>query len=199
MPVTVYIVDEHRIMHNTYVDFSHRKVVRPIHLVQYDKKIPIIAATLYLNDSPYVIPANVQIKVRWAKKDHTFIYKDVLGCNILRTIVYFDIDEQMSFYHGQHDPILELLEVVDDELIKVGSSSMPFIIDKNPIQNEDVVSAPFYDDLGNATQAAIEAKAYRDQVIELISDIGVFGGSKITMSEEEPPTDNPKDLWIKLF
>ena len=141
MGIQTYIPDQSRIVHVTKVDFGLRKIQEPIHLVQYDNRIPIIAVSLYINGGLFVIPAeDTEIKVRWAKKDHTFIYKDILGCNVARTVVYFEVDEQMSYYDGAHNPILELLEPNGANFDTAGSSSIPIIIDRNPVQQNDVVS-----------------------------------------------------------
>ena len=82
-----------KIIHNTCVDFAGRKMLyKKIHLVQYDDRLPIIAVTLYKDGLKYALPQQTTTcKVRWGKKDNTFVIKDVLGCSEDRTIVYFDI------------------------------------------------------------------------------------------------------------
>ena len=43
----VYTPDSNRVVHYTYADMTARQIVRPVHLVQYDQGLPIIAVKLY--------------------------------------------------------------------------------------------------------------------------------------------------------
>lgn len=119
--------------------------------MQYDKTIPIMEVDLYLNNVEYALPDELDVRVRWSKKDRTFVYKDILGCSTDRKSVYFEIDEQMSFYAGIVYPIIELKvsESVDDEI--AGSGPIPVVIDPNPILDSDVESqSEFFDINPNA-------------------------------------------------
>ena len=147
-----YTIPANRILHSAKVDFSHRAVNKAIHVVQYDKQMPLIAVELNLSSESYAVPAGMEVKVRWSKPDNTFIYKDVLGSNADRTVVYFDVDEQMSFFAGSCDPIIELYV---SETEKAGSSPIPIVIDKNPIQLTDIYSENDYPVL---QQAVIDAQ-----------------------------------------
>lgn len=161
-----YTIPANRILHSTKVDFSHRVVNKAIHVVQYDKQMPIIAVELNLSSASYTVPAGMEVRVRWSKPDNTFVYKDVLGSNADRTIVYFDVDEQMSFYSGSCDPIIELY-ISDTE--KAGSSPIPIVIDKNPIQDSDIISTVEYADLQQAVldaqQAVVDAQGHSDEAL----------------------------------
>ena len=46
-----------RIIHSTSADFNKRTLPRPVHIVQYDDGIPILAVTLYLDGNQYTICA----------------------------------------------------------------------------------------------------------------------------------------------
>ena len=156
MGIDIYMPDSNKIVHETKVDFSYRSVQKPIHVVQYDKQLPIIAVTLYVSGKLYTLPANFDVNVKFSKRDKTFIYKPVLGCNADRTVVYFEIDEQMTFIYGLVSPILELSFVDGENVQRAGSSSIAIEIERNPIQETDIESTSEYLDLN---QAVIDVQA----------------------------------------
>lgn len=162
MAIQTYNVPTDRITHKAKVDFSQRCVQKTIHIVQYDKSLPVIAVELFLNGAEYVLPSHAYVKVRWGKRDRTFIYKDALGCDASRHIVYFDVDEQMSFFYGPCNPILEVIISGN----KAGSSVIPFEIDRNPVQEGDLESSNEYIDLSKTVQ---EAKDARDEILSTMT------------------------------
>ena len=161
MAIQTYNVPTDRIIHKAKVDFSQRCIQKTIHIVQYDKS-SVIAVELFLNGAEYTLPSHADVKIRWGKRDRTFIYKDALGCDASRHIVYFDVDEQMSFFYGPCNPILEV--VISGS--KSGSSVIPFEIDRNPIQDGDIESSNEYVDLSKAVQ---EANSIRDEILGTMS------------------------------
>lgn len=161
MAIQTYNVPTDRIIHKAKVDFSQRCIQKTIHIVQYDKS-SVIAVELFLNGEEYVLPSHADVKVRWGKRDRTFIYKDALGCDASRHVVYFDVDEQMSFFYGPSNPILEV--VISGS--KSGSSVIPFEIDRNPIQDGDIESSNEYVDLSKAVQ---EANDIRNEILGAMS------------------------------
>jgi hypothetical protein len=141
--------------------------MEPVHLVQYDKSLPIIACKLFQGGYSYTLPENAECEVRWGKPDHTFVYKPVLGCNENRNIVYFDVDEQMSYFYGLHTPIIELK--INDKI--AGSSYIKVMIDKNPIQEGDIESHCEYYDFDEAVrkvEEALEACYTKEQLTYLL-------------------------------
>ena len=151
MSVTLYTPDSSKIIHETRVDFRQRVIPERINLVQYDKSLPIVAVKLYNNGIAYALPENSDVSIRWGKRDHTFVYNSALGCNLNRTIVYFEITEQMTIFYGEHTPIIELR--IGETL--AGSGFIPFYLDRNPIQEGDAVSSV---ELGVLEQYILEAK-----------------------------------------
>lgn len=154
MAIITYIPDSSSILHETKADFVQRDIVEYVHVVQYDKNLPLLAVDLFMDGEPYILPNDSFIKIRWGKKDHTFVYKDALGCNPERTRVYVAIDEQMSYYYGPHYPILELS--INDKY--AGSSIIPVFIDRNPMQETDIESTSEYADLEEAIRICSEAE-----------------------------------------
>ena len=84
------------ISHPTSVDFSKRSINQPVHLVQYDKSLPILAVSLYNNGQLYPLPDDAIASIRLGKPDKTFVYNRALGCNSNRTVVYFEVTQQMT-------------------------------------------------------------------------------------------------------
>ena len=198
MAIQTYNVPTDRIIHKAKVDFSQRCIQKTIHIVQYDKS-SVIAVELFLNGEEYVLPSHADVKVRWGKRDRTFIYKDALGCDANRHIVYFDVDEQMSFFYGPCNPILEV--VISGS--KSGSSVIPFEIDRNPIQDGDIESSNEYVDLSKSVQ---EVKDVRDDILgtmtkyynkvetdEQIGDLGDTVNGRISPIEAKIPAQASAD------
>lgn len=141
------------VIHKTRVDFTKRMPQDVIHVVQYDKSLPILKVDLYLNGSSYTLPASASVYIRWGKMDHTFVYKEVLGKSEDGKSVYVEIDDQMTYFFGNPAPILEL-KIGSNS---AGSSPINISIDRNPIQNGDIESQSEYPDLERAVEIALEA------------------------------------------
>ena len=150
----IYTVKDTDIVHETSVDFITRECSKEIHIVQYDDSQPIIAVSLRANSEKYSLPDGYEANIRFGKKDRTFVYKAVLGCNDDRSVVYFSVDKQMSLIYGKVNPIIE---ITYGGAI-VGSSSIPFYIDRNPIQIGDIESKSDYPAIIERISAA-ETKA----------------------------------------
>ena len=163
MPISTYVVPSSRLVHETKVDFSYRSVNRTIHVVQYDKQLPIIAVTLYVSGKLYTLPANFDVNVKFGKRDNTFVYKPVLGCNANRSVVYFEMDEQMTFLAGSVNPIIELSYNDNGTIQRAGSSAIAIEIERNPIQETDIESTSEYVDLNKAVSDAQAAQAAAEQ------------------------------------
>lgn len=164
MAVETFIPAATQIVHEVKVDFAQRLIQKSIHIVQYDKSLPIIKCNLFLNGYSYTLPSNASVSFRWGKKDHTFVIKQVLGCTPDRKAVYFEVDEQMSYFYGAVNPILELR--VGDKT--AGSSYIPVEIDRNPVQVTDMESHTEYPDIIGAKEAA---EAARDEAIAAAEEI----------------------------
>ena len=134
--MNIYIVSDNDIIHETSADFVLRSVAKEIHVVQYDNLLHIVKVKLYNNGERYVLPDDASVNLRFGKADHTFVYKGVLGCNESRDAVYFSVDQQMTAIDGKANPVLELFHSQGHS----SSSPIPFVIDKNPIQDGDIES-----------------------------------------------------------
>lgn len=154
MAISSYTPSADRIIHNTEVDFQTRtQLGTTVHLMQYDKSLPVVAVALYSNGQPYQIPTGAEMNVRVGKTDGTKVYNPVLGCNSNRTICYFEVTQQMSSAYG---PALAILELILNGAI-AGSSYIPLDIARNPAQDEAILSSDEYKSMNEIVDAAREA------------------------------------------
>lgn len=121
---------------HTKVDFALRETFEPVHAVQGDAVLPVIAVAMYLNSEPYVLPDGATVNIRLDKKDKHYCYNEALGCDSTRTTVYFQVSKQMASTPGELSPEIE---VVSGAGI-AGSSRFPFIVDRSNI-NEDLIES----------------------------------------------------------
>lgn len=141
MSVSTYTPPSDRIIHYTVVDLGERwRLGTPVHLMQYDKSLPIIAVELYSGGAPYTIPANAEMNVRVGKRDGTKVHNPILGCNAGRTIAYVEVTRQISSVYGA---TLASLEVVVGSNV-AGSSYILLDIAKNPAQDDAIESSDEY-------------------------------------------------------
>lgn len=139
IPSEIYTPSTYKIVHNTSVDFRSRSVNQPVHLVQYDDTLPIIAVKLYADGSSFSVNPgdNTELELRFGKLDNTFSIIKTLGLDNSKTIAYFEISPQMTLYHGDYYPVLSLTY---DKTV-AASSPIHFIIDRNPVQNGMIESS----------------------------------------------------------
>lgn len=131
----IYTPNDTDVIHSTKVDFKKRTIQETVHIVQFDKSLPVVAVTLMYNGYSYTAPNSAEVWIRWGKRDHTYVYKKCM-ISADRKTVYFDVDYQMTVIHGELNPILELIIGAKS----AGSSPIPVVIDKNPIQDGDIES-----------------------------------------------------------
>ena len=178
--MNIYTVKSTDIVHNTSVDLITRWYTREVHIVQYDNSQPIVAVKLFKNSDRFVLPDGYEANLRFGKKDRTFIYKPVLGCNQDRDTVYFAVDEQMSMFYGKVNPIIEFTY----NGAVVGSSSIPFVIDRNPIQIGDVESKSDYPAIIERISAK-QDKLVSGTNIKTINGNSLLGTGDITINAED--------------
>lgn len=135
--MTTYTPDANKVVHTASVDFMDRYAIKkPVHIVQYDKTLPIIAVSLFKNQATYAVPSSANVNVRYKRPDGQFAYNPVLGSNSARTIVYVEMTLPMTSVYGDAEFIIEVVVGTD----VVGSSTLKAVIDKNPVQ-EDAIEA----------------------------------------------------------
>lgn len=159
MGLSLYAPDSSRIVHYAYVDFVSRQIGRPVHIVQYDDSLPVLAVRLFRDGKSYGVPEGAEVNIRLNKPDGKFVYNPALGCNASRGTVYFEITSQMASYAGEANPVVE---VIQDGSI-ASSSPIAVMIDRNPVQIGQIESCSEGKSLlqyvSGAKEAAEAAKA----------------------------------------
>lgn len=154
------------ISHATSVDFSKRSVNQPVHIVQYDRSLPILAVSLYNNGQLYRLSESMDVSIRLGKPDRTFVYNKALGCDPTRTIVYFEITQQMSLFDGEYYPVIEIM---DGEKI-ANSSTIYLIVDRNPVQHDYIESTVEYKELLDYRDEAVKAGKEAKEAAKVAQD-----------------------------
>ena len=153
MSISTYAPDSTKILHTAYADFVSRQIGRTVHVVQYDDSLPLLAVKLFSDGQPYTIPSNANISIKLGKSDGKFVYNPALGCDSTRHIAYFEITYQMVVLAETVSPVIE---------VRIGSSiaassSIGIIIDRNPIQRDDIESTSEWKVIQEAVDYAKEA------------------------------------------
>ena len=96
------------ILHYVTVDFTKRFVETPVHLVQYDASLPILAITLMQSGNAFDLPEGSIALLKYGKNDRTFVILDPLGVSSDGSTVFFEVPYQMTVEAGSHNPIVEV-------------------------------------------------------------------------------------------
>ena len=154
------------ISHATSVDFSKRSVSQPVHIVQYDNSLPILAVSLYNNGQLYRLGETMEVSIRLGKPDRTFVYNKALGCDSTRTIVYFEITQQMSLFDGEYYPVIEIMD--GDKI--ANSSTIYLVVDRNPVQHDYIESTIEYKEIINYRDEAVKSSKEAKESAKIAGD-----------------------------
>lgn len=138
--VTPITLDTGKIVHAVKVDFTERRFPPTVKIVQYDKSLPVIAASLYQGGAVYTIPAGAAVNIRVRKPDNTYVYNGAIGCDTARHVAYFEVSEQMAAAYGDGRATVEL--VVNGEI--AGTSLILLQIEENPVPEDAIESSDEY-------------------------------------------------------
>jgi len=138
------------IVHETSVDFTKRVLTEPVHLVQYDESLPVVAVTCLDAGQYMTLTASDTVSIRMDKGDGTFIYNPALGMSADGHIVYIQITLQMTVNYGRFEPVLELLR----DGGYGASSPIPMFIDANPVPNSEIQSTSQWESLNDIVARA---------------------------------------------
>lgn len=143
----------------TRADFDRRDVVQPVHLVQYDDTLPVLAVDLYKGGQPWTLPTGADVNLRMDKKDGHYVYNPALGVNNDRTTVYLAVTAQMTTGCGTFAPVVEVLAGGG----VAGMAALRLEIDRNPVQDDMIESTDEYKTVqALAAEVAANAKIVRD-------------------------------------
>ena len=143
----------------TRADFDRRDVVQPVHLVQYDDTLPVLAVSLYKGGQPWTLPTGADVNLRMDKKDGHYVYNPALGVSSDRSTVYMAVTAQMTTGCGTFAPVIEVLAGGG----VAGMAALRLDIDRNPVQDGMFESTDEYKAVqALAAEVAANAKIVRD-------------------------------------
>lgn len=143
----------------TRADFDRRDVVQPVHLVQYDDTLPVLAVALYKGGQPWTLPTGADVNLRMDKKDGHYVYNPALGVSSDHSTVYMAVTAQMTTCYGTFAPMVEVL--VGGGV--AGMAALRLDIDRNPVQDGMIESTDEYKAVqALAAEVAANAKIVRD-------------------------------------
>lgn len=159
MAAANYSPPETALIKATRADFDRRDVVQPVHLVQYDDTLPVLAVALYKGGQPWTLPTGADVNLRMDKKDGHYVYNPALGVSSDRATVYLAVTAQMTTGYGTFAPVVEVLAGGG----VAGMAALRLEIDRNPVQDGMLESTDEYKAVqALADEVAANAKIVRD-------------------------------------
>lgn len=159
MAAANYSPPETALIKATRADFDRRDVVQPVHLVQYDDTLPVLAVALYKGGQPWTLPTSADVNLRMDKKDGHYVYNPALGVSSDRATVYLAVTAQMTTGYGTFAPVVEVLAGGG----VAGMAALRLEIDRNPVQDDMIESTDEYKTVqALAAEVAANAKIVRD-------------------------------------
>lgn len=159
MAAANYSPPETALIKATRADFDRRDVVQPVHLVQYDVTLPVLAVALYKGGQPWTLPTGADVNLRMDKKDGHYVYNPALGISSDRNTVYLAVTAQMTTGCGTFAPVVEVLAGGG----VAGMAALRLEIDRNPVQDGMLESTDEYKTVqALAAEVAANAKIVRD-------------------------------------
>ena len=159
MAAANYSPPETALIKATRADFDRRDVVQPVHLVQYDDTLPVLAVALYKGGQPWTLPTGADVNLRMDKKDGHYVYNPALGVSNDRATVYLAVTAQMTTGYGTFAPVVEVLAGGG----VAGMAALRLEIDRNPVQDGMIESTDEYKTVqALAAEVAANAKIVRD-------------------------------------
>lgn len=159
MAAANYSPPETALIKATRADFDRRDVVQPVHLVQYDDTLPVLAVALYKSGQPWALPTGADVNLRMDKKDGHYVYNPALGVSSDRATVYLAVTAQMTTGCGTFAPVVEVLAGGG----VAGMAALRLEIDRNPVQEGMIESTDEYKTVqALAAEVAANAKIVRD-------------------------------------
>ena len=140
MAIATYSPPDGAIVKKARADFDLRIVQQPVHLVQYDDTVSVLAVSLYKSGQPWTVPTNADVNIRMDKRDGHYVYNPALGVNAERNVVYLAITRQMTVHEGAVYPALEVLT----EDGTASTASLRLDIDRNPVPMTKITSSDEY-------------------------------------------------------
>lgn len=123
------------IVHNTSVDFTKRNIAEPVHIVQGDRTLQVIAVELLADGQPYTVPDGAHANIALNKKDGTFVLNK--ADSVDGNIATFTVTAQMAAVAGDFTPEVQIV----DDSGQATTGKFPLIVDKAEVQEGMVESS----------------------------------------------------------
>lgn len=174
MAIATYSPPDGAIVKKARADFDLRIVQQPVHLVQYDDTVSVLAVSLYKSGQPWTVPTNAEVNIRMDKRDGHYVYNPALGVNAERNVVYLAITRQMTVHEGTVYPVLEVL--IEDGT--ASTASLRLDIDRNPVPMTKITSSDEYKTLSvildEVTKSAQIVKDNQDAIQSAYENIAAI-------------------------
>lgn len=139
------------------VDFVTRPITPPIHLVQYDKVLPVLAIHMYSNRSAYTMPQQSTAAIRVNNGNGTYYYAFAEGRSADFTTVYFQLQAALCLDPGFKPGVIE----ISNSEGLVNSSPIQIEVEQNPMPEDAIISSADYINLRQLIDG-VEKWAYGD-------------------------------------
>lgn len=133
MSISVY-TPINKIVHTVKVDFINRSVLQPIHLVQYDCGLPIVAVELStsINDILDISHKRSTITIKYRDPEGNIHKTNALGVSSDGKIIFFEITKEMTEYCGYTKVVIEIKQ--KNSIVQANYIFLD--VEENPIQSE---------------------------------------------------------------
>lgn len=145
--------DATRLIQTLCVELDGGSILPPVRLVQYDKRLPVLALRLLHGGKAYALPSGAAANIRVGKNDGHSVYNPAWGVSADRTEVYVEITAQMTACAGIQ---MASLEIVADGDVK-GTQPLKLDVARNPVQADAYESSDEYKSIYELGQQVVEA------------------------------------------
>ncbi|MCI8623742.1 MAG: hypothetical protein HFG26_08780, partial [Provencibacterium sp.] len=157
-PSPTYTPPTASILHHTSAGFNSRPLSPPVHLMQYDRTLPVLAVSLRggeMGEEEYAVPAGAAVNVRMDKTDGRVVYNPALGLDAARKTAYIGVTAQMTACAG---PAMAILEIVLNGGV-AGTAPIALEITPNPVTEDAIQSSDEFLALDDLVKQAAESAA----------------------------------------
>ena len=161
MSASTYTPPAVKLVHEVTVDMILRPTTQPIHLVQNDDRLPILAVTFTKNGLDYTIPEEddeheVGVNLKMLKPNAKMYWISCLGVSEDRNVAYFEMDRTATSISGGMKAHAEI--VYGDQ---VGfSSPIEIVIDQSPTWDNAPLTPSEHDIIANVKAVVDEVAEY---------------------------------------
>lgn len=201
--ISAYALPATAIVHRTSAGFNTRTFNPPVHLMQYDNTLPVIAVSLRSGEAgelPYTVPQGAQINVRMDKADGHHVYNPALGLDSARQTVYIGVTAQMTACAGLGTAVVEV--VLNGGV--AGAAPVALDIAENPVPEAAITSSDEFLSIAEmvaqaAASAAAAAKSASDAQNSKTAAAGSASAAQNSEAAAQAAADNANESKSSAF